>query len=77
MNPIAPACQPSRSTANASTKGKLGRVILSIGTLKHASIVEYFNESNRSRCLNRPMPCYIVLAMKARRLRISSRFLAS
>ena len=50
IQPIAPACQPKPLTANARTNGKLGNVRLSMGTLKHASMVEYFNESSRSRC---------------------------
>jgi hypothetical protein len=55
MSPIAPVLHPNLCTANASTKGKLGSVMLSIGTLKHASIVEYFSESKRSRCRKRSM----------------------
>src|SRR5205085_3827238 len=53
ITPIVLACQPSPLTANASTNGKLGRVMFSIGTLKHASMVEYFRDNKRSRCRNR------------------------
>jgi hypothetical protein len=49
MNPTAEVFQPIPFTANATTKGKFDKVRFSIGTLKHASIVEYFNERSRSR----------------------------
>src|SRR6185369_6509250 len=53
IKPTAPACQPSHLTANATTKGKFGRVRFSIGTLKQASMVEYFSDRIRSRLRSR------------------------
>jgi hypothetical protein len=49
MNPTAASCQRSATAAKATTNGKLGRVRFNIGTLKHASMVEYFSDNNRSR----------------------------
>src|SRR5579883_466767 len=59
-----PGCQPNPSTANANTKGKLGKVRLSIGTLKHASMVEYFKESSRSLLRKRSIPAKVELIGK-------------
>src|SRR5579862_8631881 len=49
IQPIAPDCQPRTFVANAMTNGKFGIVRFSIGTLKHASTVEYFSDSSTSR----------------------------
>src|SRR3954463_3276011 len=55
IKPTAPACQPRALAAKATTKGRFGSVRFSMGTLKLASIVEYFRESNRSRFRSRSM----------------------
>ena len=46
--PIAHALQPSAEVTYASRNGKFGIVGFSIGTLKHASIVQYLSERSSS-----------------------------
>ncbi len=49
MSPTAAGPNPSPVMAKAITKGKLGMVRFSIGTLKLASIVEYLRDNRSSR----------------------------
>src|SRR5947207_1643563 len=50
--PIAPERHPRAVTAKPTANGNCVRVRFSIGTLKDASMVAYFSESNRSRLRN-------------------------
>jgi hypothetical protein len=49
VKPIPAGPQPGATAAKAITKEKLGSVRLSMDTLKHASMVEYFSGSSSSR----------------------------
>ncbi len=46
MRPTEAAFHPRALAANATTKGMFGKVRFNIGTLKQASMVEYFSVSN-------------------------------